>query len=622
MDIRDWSFRGLDCQGWDFSGRDIRGCDFRNAKLNTANFTRVISGRTTKQQIRDVIIVVAFILLFVVAVAVPVTVIVTDVGAVLNASAFLFTFAFILAAIFVFILLFAVKFVVVLIVAFVFVFLFTVVAMGVVFAKSAIDSFAKGQILLGIIFILLAIGACTFSFYSARGAVNEFKSATGTDFSGTCLQSVDFTSATLNNCKFDAAETSYVNWRNVNGKRSTIDFGSKRIQLLTSRKGANGIYQSLDLSKSNLFAIDLMKANLSGTDLTSSNLQNTDLRFANLSNAKAGGTDFSHAKLTGACIQNWMINPGTKFEGIECEHIYLTPDQSPENRRPLSGNYEPGDFELLVDKFTNTLDFILRRGEDPVAFKQSLFWLQQDYPDVSIESIKNLDTDRALVQVSVSKTTSKVAAYESFQNSYAQLQSANEKIRYLEGVEEGRQRSHIENQGNLSMIQQLVQPSTTNVKVIAGTNPTGDSMTDKSTQYQTGDNANIAIGGSAINSGTGAAAAGDISGNLTITLAALAATEDPKEKELATLLEQVKKTIEAPDCELDDRYKKRALEYLDSLGKLAKEQPENRLKKAKENLDDLADIADKGLKVATFTEKYLPTFVSAIDALKIWFGIL
>ena len=57
------------------------------------------------------------------------------------------------------------------------------------------------------------------------------------------------------------------------------------------------------------------------------------------------------------------------------------------------------------------------------------------------------------------------------------------------------------------------------------------------------------------------------------------------------------------------------------VGKLAKEQPENRLKQAKNNLDYLADIADKGSKIATFAEKYLPTFVGAIGALKVWFGI-
>jgi hypothetical protein len=91
----------------------------------------------------------------------------------------------------------------------------------------------------------------------------------------------------------------------------------------------------------------------------------------------------------------------------------------------------------------------------------------------------------------------------------------------------------LKTQKNLSMMQLLIQPSTTNMTLLQG--PTqGDTMTDQSTQYQTGDNANIAIGGSAINSGTGAVAVGDISGNLNITLSDLAATEDPKNKELAT----------------------------------------------------------------------------------------
>ena len=318
MDIRNWSFRGLDCQGWNFSGRDIRGCDFRNAKLNAADFTRAIAGRSAKQQIRDITIVVA------VAVAVggeSVSAVVVGVAVVAGMGAFAGVFT----------------------------------GAGAFLVRNAADSFVKGQILLGIAFSLLAIAAFAFSIYSTREAVKEFKNATGTDFSGACLRSVNFTSATLNNCKFDDAETSYVNWTDVSGERSDINFEYKRMQLLISRKGANGIYQDLDLSDRNLFAIDLMKANLTGSDLTNSNLQNTDLRFANLSNAEAGGTDFSHAKLTGACIQNWTINPDTKFEGIECEHIYLIPDQSPENRRPLSGTFEPGDFQILVKKLANIL---------------------------------------------------------------------------------------------------------------------------------------------------------------------------------------------------------------------------------------------------------------------------
>ena len=141
--IRDWSFRGLDCQGWDFSGRDIRGCDFRNTKLNGANFTQAIAGRSKKQQTKDIIIVVVA-------------------GAV------------------------------------------------AVFARNAIDAFAKGQIVVGIVFNVLAIAAWAYAIYASREAVKEFKNATGTDFSS-AIMSVNFTDAVLNNCKFDNAETSHVN---------------------------------------------------------------------------------------------------------------------------------------------------------------------------------------------------------------------------------------------------------------------------------------------------------------------------------------------------------------------------------------------------------------------------
>ena len=197
MDIRDWSFRGLECQCWDFSGRDIRGCDFRNAKLNAANFSEAIAGRSAKQQIID--IGIAFAVAFIVTGAVAA--VVTGAVAAVVTGAFAFAFAFVIA--------------VAVAVAGAFA--------GAALARNAIDSFAKGQILLGIVFSVLAIAAFVFAIYSAREAVKEFKNATGTDFSGACLKSVDFTDATLSNCKFDDAETSYVNWTNVNGKRSSID---------------------------------------------------------------------------------------------------------------------------------------------------------------------------------------------------------------------------------------------------------------------------------------------------------------------------------------------------------------------------------------------------------------
>jgi hypothetical protein len=52
-DLRNWSFRWLDCAGWDFSGRDLRGCDFRNANLTNANFAGSLIGRSRQQNLRN-----------------------------------------------------------------------------------------------------------------------------------------------------------------------------------------------------------------------------------------------------------------------------------------------------------------------------------------------------------------------------------------------------------------------------------------------------------------------------------------------------------------------------------------------------------------------------------------
>jgi hypothetical protein len=117
---------------------------------------------------------------------------------------------------------------------------------------------------------------------------------------------------------------------------------------------------------------------------------------------------------------------------------------------------------------------------------------------------------------------------------------------------------------------------------------------------------------------SGVAAAGK---TLNLNLNTLSASSDPKAQELVDLISQVRDAIQAPDSELEERHQTRALEYLANLTKLAQNPPENHLKTAKENLDDLADIAEKGSKIATFATKYLPTFTAGVAGLRLWFGI-
>ncbi len=379
------------------------------------------------------------------------------------------------------------------------------------------------------------------------------------------------------------------------------------MQLLISRDGKNSKYLELDLSDWHLAKVELQNANLKGADLTRSNLQDARLDYANLSNVKAGGTDLRRATLTGACIQNWTVNNDTQFDDLICDYIYLTPDQNKQNRRPLSGSFEPGDFEKLVDKFADTLDFILRRGTDPIAFSQSLNQFQHDNPEARMRAIVELDFDRLVVQMTVPEGSDKVRIYEEF---YVKLQLREQEVTYLQGTVADRDNT-------ISMMERMFYKPQASPQFLL--NPTGEFVNNP--QYQAGGDVNVAQGKSAIATGTSVAAAGNISGTLNLNLNTLRETEDPKNKELADLIDQLKQAIEAPDSELDDRHKKRSIDYLNTLTELAKDKPEGFLKSAKENLDDLTDIADKGSKLATFAEKHLPTFMMAIGALRVWFGI-
>jgi uncharacterized protein YjbI with pentapeptide repeats len=589
QDLRDQSFRRRNCVGWDFSGKDIRGCDFRNAELSNANFSRVVTGRSQKQNIQDMATIVTGALVGVFAGAVAFSI--ADIFAVGFACVITCVVTFAYTGKFTGIFAGAVT--------------GAVTGAGATVIQRAIDSLNKGNIFEGSLLLIIAIVFLIIVLYSIRKGVGDFKNTTGTTFKDTNLRHVNFSRAILNNCQFTNADTHFANWSNVQGSRSTIDFTDLRMQLLTSLDGKNGKYSEIDLSDQHLAYVQFQHAKLEGADLTRSNLQGARLDYANLSNAKTGGTNLRGATLTGACIQNWTVNSDTQFDDLTCDYIYLTPDQDKQNRRPLSGNFEPGDFEKLVDKFADTLDFILRRGTDPSLFRQSLDQFKQDNPEARIRGIVELDVDRVLVQATVPEGSDKVEIYENFHH---QLQLKEQEVKYLKGTIDDKDR----------MIDKFLNKPQSIVQVLQATNPTGTLM-----PYQqaggdiiTADNNQGVVGKDMMG-----VAGRDISGSLTLNLNTLRETEDPKSKDLADLIDQLKQAIEATDSELDDRHKKRAIKYLNNLTQLAKDKPEDFLKGAKDNLDDLADIADKGSKFATFAAKYFPTVMTAIDALRLWFGV-
>lgn len=173
-DLRNGSFRGLNCEGWDFSGRDIRGCDFRAANLKGANFKGAIAGRSNQQIVRAIFAAIGLI------------------GAVVTIffASFAFVFAFVFAIVGAGVGL--VQFAGVAINA---VWVAAIIAFGIAVFDAVIFVFVAAIILSSVFGLRLGEG------FLGLGTMLEM--LLGTDFRGADLTDTDFSHAVLNHCKFD-----------------------------------------------------------------------------------------------------------------------------------------------------------------------------------------------------------------------------------------------------------------------------------------------------------------------------------------------------------------------------------------------------------------------------------
>jgi hypothetical protein len=123
------------------------------------------------------------------------------------------------------------------------------------------------------------------------------------------------------------------------------------------------LYQA-NLTGANLIWANLTGANLTGanliwSNLTWANLTWTNLTWANLFMSRIIRTNFNNANLTGACIKDWHINSETNLNEVICEYVYL--DEFKTERRPINGNFAPGEFASLYKKILENTDLILRK---------------------------------------------------------------------------------------------------------------------------------------------------------------------------------------------------------------------------------------------------------------------
>ncbi|NEQ66149.1 MAG: pentapeptide repeat-containing protein [Symploca sp. SIO2D2] len=251
------------------------------------------------------------------------------------------------------------------------------------------------------------------------------------DLSGANLSGANLSGANLNGANLNGANLSRVRINHIT-KLDEKWFLVWKILHQPSRKRK---LKGADLSNS-----DLSNSDLSNSDLSNANLSNSDLSNANLSNSNLTAvqilsTKFDNVTLTGACIQDWNINSDTNLDGVICKYVYLKEGQ--QERRPHTGNFQPGEFTKLFQESLETVDLIFREGVDWKAFVYSFANVQivNENTSLSIQSIENKGDGTVVIKVGVPPNTDKQKIHDEFMQGYEFAQKAL-KSQYQERLED------------------------------------------------------------------------------------------------------------------------------------------------------------------------------------------
>ncbi|MBD2596951.1 pentapeptide repeat-containing protein [Nostoc spongiaeforme FACHB-130] len=274
-----------------------------------------------------------------------------------------------------------------------------------------------------------------------RSFAITFAATGGTSFFGADLTDADFTGATLKNTDFRTANltrTRFYEAKKLDLAKVDDSILAKRdiLNLLVTLNGRNKSYIRANLKGANLIGADLKEANLKDTDISEATFAGACLEWANLTLSQAVGTDFTRAQMTGACVEAWNIESTTKLNDVDCRFIYLleNPHSGTDDRerRPSSGDFQPGEFTKLFEEVLNTVDLIFRNGIDWKAFVTSFKKVQAENEDtdLAIQSIANKGDGVVVVKVNVPDGTDKEKIHSDFMQNYQlALQAVEEKYK-------------------------------------------------------------------------------------------------------------------------------------------------------------------------------------------------
>ncbi|AFZ60585.1 pentapeptide repeat-containing protein [Anabaena cylindrica FACHB-243] len=440
-----------------------------------------------------------------------------------------------------------------------------------------------------------------------RSFAIAFAATNGTSFRGADLTDADLTGATLKNTDFRTANltrTRFYEAKKLDFARpgNTILNNRDVLNLLVSCNGRGKSYAGANLRGANLIGADLKEANLKDADIIEATFQEANLEWANLALTQAVGTNFTNAKMTGACVEAWNIESTTKLDNVDCRFVYLLENPKlgtdDRERRPSSGEFQPGEFTKLFEEVLNTVDLIFRNGIDWKAFVNAFSRVQNQNEDteLSIQSIENKGDGVVVVKVNTPEGADKEKIHSDFiQNYQFALAAVEEKYKALLQAKDNEIVIYRQQSADMKEITSLLANKPISVQVdnkVENKNMTNSN--DSSRKVEIG---NI---GRDFNASGQSLNLGEISGTVTNTINELPSAPEPEKPGIKEILTQLQTAIEA-DSDLTPKDKEKALKQVKSLAEAA------------QNPQEKQDLADTAITMLKGVLSNLPTAAKLVE---------
>jgi uncharacterized protein YjbI with pentapeptide repeats len=481
----------------------------------------------------------------------------------------------------------------------------------------------------------------------------------GTSFHNLDLNQVNFAGASLANTDLRGKSlyrTCFRQAQRLERARTDsryLDLDNPKVQhLLTQGTSVDKDLRGLNLQGINLRhiddcpAADLQEIDFAGANLMGADLRGADLTGSNLAQANLVNADLSGATLTDVCIEDWHINPSTRFQGVTCQRVFLRRSSKGHflDPQPERGEFQSGEFEAWIAAIQRSVSLSFQEAVNPQALAFALTQTALNYhaPDlfsvqkidpqgqgataqIDIASENLLQLDKAEVQQALN--TQYQAAVQRLEAGYElTLQAKDSEIQHVRQLFATQQQMIERLTGQLAERSSPVMIQGEGNQIYMIQNAGGMTVTNQETNINAGGNVDmssgtrISVGGDLsgtvdMSTGGRVSVGGDVvgssilstlSGQVTTSIQQLRGVEVSGSDELADILSTIQQAINE-DSALSEDQKKEALEAVETIAEEGKKPPEKRTAK-------LCSMAMNALKGVVATVSDVSTLATVLQS--------